>query len=75
MARGWEFFQTESWGDESSSEGRVTSPRYHRSHVPSRDYLFLLAVAEALPTISLVADTLPAAEHRTYQLFFGCAYG
>ena len=33
-----------------------------------------VAVA-ADPCISLLCDTLPAAEHRTYQLFFGVAYG
>ena len=40
-----------------------------------RHYLLIAAVAEALPMISLLPDTLPAAEHRTYQLFFGSAYG
>jgi len=58
----------ESWEDESPARRSETHANHSRCH-----YLVRAAVPEALPTISLLPDTLPAAEHRTYQVFLGLA--
>ena len=61
-------YRHESWENESPARRSETHANHSRCH-----YLVRAAVPEELPTISLLPDTLPAAEHRTYQLFLGLA--